>query len=189
MVMSGTPAPRPLRLLAVTAAASLALLVTGMPAASAHDELVGSTPTDGTTVDAAPAEVELQFSGAVQELGTQVVVTSDDGRTVSQGPVQIDGATVVQPLSPDLPAGSYTVDWRVTSADGHPESDEFAFRVAGGTTAGAAATSAAPSTTALGEASASSDTGSSSRIWIAAGAVLVLVVAALVAVRQLRRRS
>jgi hypothetical protein len=91
--------------------------------------------------------------------------------------VQVDGATVVQPLTADLPAGGYTVDWRVTSADGHPLSDRFAFTVAGGATD-------------VGEAAAVTPAGSSSGgIWIAVGAAVVLLVAALAIVRSLRRRS
>ena len=30
---------------------------------------------------------------------------------------------------PELPAGEYTVEWRVTSADGHPINGEFSFAV------------------------------------------------------------
>jgi copper resistance protein C len=154
--------------------ATLALLLTAPSVAQAHDELVGSSPQAGATLDAAPAQVELQFSGEIQELGTQVVVTADDGTTVSDGPARVDRTTVLQPLAADLPVGAYTVDWRVTSADGHPLSDEFSFTVAGAASRNAAA---------------SSETESSSGIWIAVGAAVVLLVAGLVAVRQLRRRA
>src|SRR5699024_10824890 len=36
---------------------------------------------------------------------------------------------VSHPLADDLPAGEYSVDWRVVSADGHPISGEFTFTV------------------------------------------------------------
>ena len=35
--------------------------------------------------------------------------------------------TVAQSIGPDAPAGTYTVQWRVTSADGHPISGTFGF--------------------------------------------------------------
>ncbi len=159
-----------------------------MSAARAHDALVGSSPDAGATLDAAPTEIELQFSGAIQELGTQVAVTASDGTSVVDGPVQVDGTGVVQPLTPDLPAGDYTVEWRATSADGHPLSDEFSFTVAGGASASANAMSSEAATV-VGEASATSSTDSSSGMWIGGGAAVVLLVAVLVAVRQLRRRS
>jgi copper resistance protein C len=172
-----TSAPRLVRLLVLATATSLALLVTGTGIAQAHDELAGSSPEAGGTVDAAPGTVELEFSGDVQELGSEVVVTAADGSTVSEGALQVDGRTVTQPLAGDLAGGEYTVDWRVTSADGHPESDSYTFTVSGGTT------------TDVGEASATTETGSSSTAWIVVAAVVVLAAALAVGLRGLRRRS
>jgi methionine-rich copper-binding protein CopC len=183
---------RGIAVLVAAGLATIALLVTGTTAAQAHDELVGSSPQAGARLDAAPAEVELQFSGAIQELGTEVVVTAPDGTAVSDGPVLVDGAGVVQRLTTDIPAGDYTVIWRATSADGHPLSGDWKFTVAGGGTTGVAtSSSAAPDpTTDVGEASASTPAPSpSSGVWIAGAAALLLLVAALVGVRQLRRRS
>jgi copper resistance protein C len=181
-----------LAVLLATCLATVGLLATGMSVAHAHDELGSTSPEAGATLDAAPVQVELGFSGEIQQLGTEVVVTSDDGSTVSDGAVRIDGTTAVQPLTADLPAGRYTVDWRAISADGHPLSGTFTFTVAGGAPAGAAASSSAPSpaTPDVGEASAAGPASSSSNgLWIAAVATGVLLVAALVAVRPLRRRS
>ena len=118
----------------------------------------------------------------------KVAVTADDGTTVSDGPVRVDGRTVAQPLTADLPPGTYTVDWQVTSADGHPLSDEFGFTVSGGTTASSSSPATGTSTE-VGEAAATRSTGSSSTTWIVVGALLVLVVTLAVAVRGLRRRS
>jgi hypothetical protein len=42
--------------------------------------------------------------------------------------------TVSQDLQPGAPAGSYTVAWRVTSADGHPVSGAFSFTAEPGAT-------------------------------------------------------
>ena len=38
--------------------------------------------------------------------------------------------TVTQALQPGSPAGRYVVEWRVTSADGHPISGTFSFTAA-----------------------------------------------------------
>jgi copper resistance protein C len=188
-----TTAGRAIAVLAGACLATLVLLVSGMSAAQAHDELIGSSPEADARLDAAPEEVELQFSGAIQELGTEVVVTAPDGTPVSDGAVLVDGTSVVRPLTADLPAGDYTVVWRATSADGHPLSDEFTFTVASGSTpAPATSSSAAPDAmTDVGEASAATTPApsQSSGVWIAGAAALLLLVAALVAVRQLRRRS
>ncbi|HKJ11142.1 MAG TPA: copper resistance CopC family protein [Ornithinimicrobium sp.] len=98
--------------------------------ASAHDELTGTTPADGASVDPDTAEVRLEFSGAVAEVGTVVEVTGPDG-AATQGEPEIDGTAVVQPVEEDLPPGPYTVRWRVTSQDGHPISGDFSYTVVG----------------------------------------------------------
>jgi cobalamin biosynthesis Mg chelatase CobN len=123
---------------------------------------------------------------------------------VSEGPAEVLDDTVTQPLADGLPAGAYTVEYRVTSGDGHPISGSFAFTVAQGAPSSSAASapsssaaapppeesSAAPeSGTAVGEASASRPAeSSSSTALVVGGAVVVLALAVLVAWR-LRRRA
>ncbi|MBF0688361.1 MAG: copper resistance protein CopC [Cellulomonas sp.] len=111
------------------ALAALVLLVAVLaaPPAAAHNSLRATDPADGSTVETAPAQVTLTFDQPAMELGTQVVVTGPDGAVVSDGPVQLVDVSVVQPLVATLPAGAYTVDWRVTSADGHPLTGSLAF--------------------------------------------------------------
>lgn len=193
------PARRLLAVLATALTATLVLLCAGVPAARAHDQLAATSPEANTTVPTSPPHVELEFSGPPQELGTQVVVSGPDGAPVTQGPAELRDSTVVQPLVEDLPPGTYTVEWRVTSSDGHPLSGTFPFTVAESQVERAAAApqqpDAAPAAREAepvdpGEAVAGQPAGSSSsRPWIAVGAVLVIVVAAGVAVRQLRRRA
>lgn len=108
-------------LLAVTA------LLLAPAAASAHDTLSESSPSDGEVVPA-PEEVVLTFTGEVGAIGTAVEVAGPEGGAVAGDPV-VEGRTVTVPLVPDLPAGAYTVSWRVTSSDGHPISGEFDFGV------------------------------------------------------------
>ncbi len=146
---SSRPAPTPLAravaLLAALATGLVALVLAAVPAA-AHNTLRSSDPADGGTVTSAPAQVTLTFDQAALELGSEVVVTAEDGTVVSAGPVQLVDVSVVQPLAEDRPAGAYRVDWRVTSADGHPISGTFGFTAsepvaAAVAAAGAAATS------------------------------------------------
>jgi hypothetical protein len=176
------PLRRLLSGLVLAVAASVVLLVAGMPAASAHDALLGATPADGTSVATAPASIELEFSGVVQELGAEIVVSGPDGAAVSQGDPQVVDTTLTQPLAPDLPAGTYSVAWRVTSADGHPISGTTSFTVTDGAAAGGSGD--------VQEASTARPAGSSSSgPWIAIGAGVVLLGAAAFALRQLRRRA
>lgn len=116
------------------------ILVAGAASpAAAHDELVSVAPADGSTVEAAPASVDLVFAEPAIALGTEVQVLGPDGTNLSAGAPALLDATVSQPLAAVRPAGVYTVQWRVTSADGHPISGEFTF-----TTTAAAGAPAAP---------------------------------------------
>jgi methionine-rich copper-binding protein CopC len=111
--------------------------------ADAHNALLGTDPADGSTVDAPPASITLTFDQPAQSLGTEIVVLGPDGSTVSEGAAELVDNTVSQALAADLPAGAYSVEWRVTSADGHPLSGTLAFTASSGA---AAAAPAAPET-------------------------------------------
>lgn len=103
----------------------------GAPAASAHDVLKSTTPSDGTTVEQLPQAITLTFSEKPLALGLQILVKGPGG-DVAQGVPTIDGPVVTQPLSPQAPAGSYVVTYRVTSSDGHPISGTFSFHANAG---------------------------------------------------------
>jgi hypothetical protein len=109
-------------------ALGVALSVTvGLPAAaSAHDVLERTNPSDGAVVDTLPGTVELTFAEAPLSVGTQVVVTGPKGDVAEGGPT-IDGSVVRQRLAASAPGGDYTVTYRVTSDDGHPVSGTFSF--------------------------------------------------------------
>ena len=128
------PAPSAGRVAAVVLAALLALAAVLRPAgrADAHNALQGTDPADGSTVDVPPAQITLTFDQPAQALGTEIAVVGPDGATVSTGDAQLVDSTVTQALAADLPAGAYTVQWRVTSADGHPLSGELAFTASNG---------------------------------------------------------
>jgi methionine-rich copper-binding protein CopC len=94
--------------------------------ASAHTELVKTTPADGTQITAAPDAVSLTFSGEVLKLGAAVKVSGPGGST-PMGAAKLKGKTVSWPVTGDLPNGTYNVSWRVTAADGHPIDGTFDF--------------------------------------------------------------
>jgi methionine-rich copper-binding protein CopC len=160
----------------VIAAALLALLLGPAGTAGAHDVLIGTAPAQDATVERAPATVTLEFSDPPQALGTEVLVTGPEGTAVSTGAPELDGTTVGQPLDGGLPAGAYTVDWRATSADGHPLAGSFGFTVVQGAAMSAGdGTSAAPPAT----------TSSFPVVWLAVAGI-ALGAGALV-LRRLRR--
>ncbi|NUU17012.1 copper resistance protein CopC [Cellulomonas humilata] len=72
----------------------------------------------------------MTFDATAMALGTELVITNPAGAVVSTEPAQLIDANVTQPLSGDLPAGLYTVQWRVTSEDAHPIEGSFTFTAA-----------------------------------------------------------
>jgi hypothetical protein len=173
-------------LLAGSLAAAVLLLGSGATAAQAHDALTGSSPAHDATVDTSPPQVRLDFSQGPQPLGSRVLVSGPDGAPASRGAVEVDGTGVVQPLIPDLPAGRYTVQWRVTSADGHPLSGTFTFVVAGAAAADPATLTAAEREVAGGSVAAAP--GSLSYPVIGTAVVAVLTAAGLLLARRRRTR-
>lgn len=175
-------------------AASLVLAVCGglatlqtatAPAASAHDFLIKSSPADGATVDRVPATVRLVFDQPAQQIGTKLVVTGPSGPIQQGTPTLVDNE-VRQATTPGAPAGDYTVNWRVTSADGHPVSGTFSF-TAKSPAAGASQKSTNQAVDAPKAATGESNSLSTSTlIWGGGGAVLVI---ALVIGGWLIRRS
>lgn len=123
--------PRLAALLAAVLLAALAVLVPASPA-RAHDEMLGSDPAAGTTVDSLPAELRLTFSGAIApDAGaSEVQVTDAAGTSLTGGEPAAQDNVLSQPLTGEA-SGAVTVLWKVVSSDGHPISGEFSFTVTG----------------------------------------------------------
>ncbi|MCE0536114.1 copper resistance protein CopC [Kineosporia rhizophila] len=137
-------------------------LVLGAGPALAHDELEGTNPEDGATIQTLPDAVVMDFSADILELGAVVRVEGPDG-VISEGKPTLKGKSVTQEVAPGSPAGDYSVKWRVSSSDGHPISGEFAFTARTGNTPEATAepteTASQPSAMATPEAAVASETG------------------------------
>ncbi|NJC86785.1 copper resistance CopC family protein [Planosporangium mesophilum] len=127
---------------------TVAVLAAVPAPAWAHSQLLATTPPDRATVTAPISEVTLTFNEPVQQRFSVVVVNGPGGVLYSHGPVRVVDTTVHQPVSP-LRSGSYTVRWRVVSADSHPVEGTFGFTVAlpaqGESSAGSSAPGPGPS--------------------------------------------
>jgi len=122
--------------LTATLVLCFAVLLAGAPMASAHDQLVSSTPADGKRLSAAPTQVSVTFSAALMDLGYEIRVVDAASKNWAQGSPVLSRETLAQPLAPDLPEGEYQVRWRVVSSDGHPISGSYSFLVGANATAG-----------------------------------------------------
>ncbi|WP_431958906.1 copper resistance CopC/CopD family protein [Actinacidiphila sp. bgisy160] len=120
-----------LRLLAVPLAVLGLLLGTAAPA-SAHAALVGSDPAQGSVVKTAPAQVRLSFSEGVLLSKDAIRVLGPDGERAETGDANDGGrgnTTAAVALRPGLGNGTYTVVWKVVSADSHPVAGAFTFSI------------------------------------------------------------
>ncbi|MFD7082347.1 copper resistance CopC/CopD family protein [Streptomyces sp. NPDC059918] len=113
-------------------AALYALLLGGAGPAFAHAGLSGSDPADGAVLKTGPQYVTLTFTESVSFSEDSLRVLSPKNERVNPRPAQhADGkdATARVELAGKLPRGTYTVAWRVVSADGHPISGAFVFSI------------------------------------------------------------
>lgn len=109
-----------------------ALLAAGLlraPAASAHAVLVSSSPVDGSRVDTQPGQVRLTFDEPVGLIPAAEEVISNTGLRADTGQPRLadGGTTIVLPLRPRLPHGTYSATWRVVSADTHVVAGSITF--------------------------------------------------------------
>jgi copper transport protein len=114
--------PGGLRGLTVVLIVALLAALAGAPAASAHAQLLGSSPASGSTVPTEPREVIFKFDQAVGGTLGAVRVFNAKGE-------EVDDVDLSHPeghqrwlgvgLKPNLPDGTYTATYRAISADTH----------------------------------------------------------------------
>lgn len=114
------------------------------PPAAAHATLQGTDPTHDAVLAESPSAITLTFDEPVEVWETSVSVFDPGGERLDVDARAVD-AEVVAELPPDLDRGTYTVSWRVVSADDHPISGGFAFSVGERTAAPAGLPRAGPS--------------------------------------------
>ena len=108
----------------------LIALVSVAPA-GAHAVLIETQPANGTVLETWPDRVLLRFNEPVDaSLGALRVYDSDANRVDSGRTSRPDAQTVVIELDDrPLARGTYTVAWRIVSADSHPLHGAFVFSV------------------------------------------------------------
>jgi methionine-rich copper-binding protein CopC len=157
-----------LMLAAMTSAATINAEV-----ASAHAARVSVNPPDNAVLTTGPDQVSATFNERLQTTFAAMTVVGPDGNVWSTGEPAVRGAVVSIGMRPLGPAGTYTVNYRVTSADGHVVSGSWSFRLT------------VPGTGTPGPAAAATDTGDDIPVWPFVVVALALVAAgALWAVRR-----
>lgn len=99
---------------------------------SAHSAVRETTPGEGTVLKSAPKQVTMTFTESVGITDDSLRVLSPENRRVNAGDTEHASGrsdSVRVPLDDGLADGTYTVAWRVVSADSHPISGAFTFSI------------------------------------------------------------
>ncbi|MGH3579779.1 MAG: copper resistance CopC family protein [Mycobacterium sp.] len=116
---------------AAKVALAMLILLAGVGSALAHAHLSRSEPVGGRMLHAAPREVRIWFSEALEPKVSSIEVLNARGERVSLGDAEVDADDPTQlfvKLAPIGP-GSYRVRWRATSADTHVTRGAFMFAI------------------------------------------------------------
>jgi methionine-rich copper-binding protein CopC len=96
-----------------------------MPA-HAHTSLVSSDPTQGSRTEKVPERIVLTFSEDLRQPSEASLLVDGAALTAE---IKVDGPRVVLVPPADAAAGSYEVNYRVVSTDGHPVTGTLEFTV------------------------------------------------------------
>ena len=99
------------------------------PPASAHATRIATDPAENAQLSVGPSQVSATFNEPLQKTFVAMTVVGPDGNLWSTVDPRVDGAVVSVAVRPLGPVGTYTVNYRVTSADGHVVSGSWAFRL------------------------------------------------------------
>lgn len=97
--------------------------------AAAHARLLSATPAPNSTV-AATRSISLTFSErTVPAFSGFDVVNAAGDKVAVQTSVAEDGKTLTGALARPLAVGTYRIDWRIASSDGHRMTGSYTFSV------------------------------------------------------------
>lgn len=126
-----------LRRLLVLPALVICLILLTAQGAFAHATVEATSPSDGQTVAAAPHQVSVTFDEPVTLQFGALRVFAPTGARVDEGsPAHPSGHAneITVDLASQLKQGTYTVAWRVVSADSHPVQGAFTFNIGNAST-------------------------------------------------------
>src|SRR3954471_2036391 len=117
---------RPELLSILSASAALAVLPS-----TKHATLVSSEPAANSRLASPPTQVRLVYSEPIEGKLAKITIVPAAGApmVLRAGGDPRDVHAVIAPVDA-LSAGSYKVEWRVVSADGHAVDGSFSFTVA-----------------------------------------------------------
>ncbi|MEY3606010.1 MAG: hypothetical protein RL289_190 [Actinomycetota bacterium] len=95
--------------------------------ASAHTDLISTSPAADSDVNASQETISLTFAEPPLVDGAAIVVMNSSGDILDSPAPALEGASLSIPWPADLTPGKVTIQWRATADDGHVLSGEFVF--------------------------------------------------------------
>lgn len=123
---------RVVRVTALSVLVAVPLVGAGASPARAHAIVESTEPAIDQVVETSPERVVMHFSEPVEIAFGAIRVYDTKAERVDTGDAEHlegDATSIGVRLEPDLPDGTYTVTWRVVSADGHPIEEAFVFHI------------------------------------------------------------
>ncbi len=117
--------------LSILTCTALVVLVALPATVLAHAVMVKSSPEKDSTITRSPAQVDVWFNEQVRSAHKSLAVIDSSGKRVDGKDIQqevLDPSHIFTSI-PDLPPDTYTVRYRVISADTHVVSGKFSFTV------------------------------------------------------------
>ncbi|MEU5263907.1 copper resistance CopC family protein [Amycolatopsis sp. NPDC021455] len=168
---------------------ALAGLVVFAGPASAHTELVSSSPAEGASLATAPAQIQLTFGEPVTLPPDPLRVVGRDGARWQIGTPSVAGGVVTVPVTPVGGAQAYSATWKVIAKDGDNVTGILHFTLtapATATTTAAGPTATTSATPAVADpAAVDTTTGIPGWVWVLV-AVAAVLAAGVVLVRVLK---
>jgi copper resistance protein C len=111
--------------------AAAALFALAAQPAAAHAFLDHAQPGVGSTLAAAPAQIKIWFTEALEPAFSTIAVTDAGGGDVGQGKTKVDAADpkLLELGLKTLAPGTYRVKWRAISVDTHQTEGDYTFTV------------------------------------------------------------
>jgi copper resistance protein C len=107
----------------------VAVAIALAPVASAHAVRIATDPVEKARLSTGPAQVSATFNEPLQPAFAAMTVVGPDGKVWSTGDPRVQGAVISVAVVPLGPTGRYTVNYRVTSEDGHPVNGSWWFEL------------------------------------------------------------
>jgi copper transport protein len=111
-------------------AVTVSIVIASAGVASAHAVVASSQPGDKEQLTTAPSYASVTFNESVSpDLGGLTVLDSQGNRVDDGTTTQPEGETLRTNVKSDAPNGTYVMNYRVISADGHPVSGAIVYSI------------------------------------------------------------